>query len=113
MVSFTSSLFAVAAALSLVSAAPAADVSARTAPAFVAVTLYGAAGASYTTDVYFDEDATYTYNDLSISSVSFDHKLAYCTFYGIDEETAPPVISNGGQVGPPQTIISISCECLE
>lgn len=61
MKTFTSSLFAVAAALSLVSAAPAAvapQVAERGTP-YVEVTLYGAAGASYTTNVYYGEE-TYT-----------------------------------------------------
>lgn len=62
MKTFTSSLFALAAALSLASAAPAAvapQVAERGAP-YVAVTLYGAAGASYTTNVYYGEEPTYT-----------------------------------------------------
>ncbi|KAF8860043.1 hypothetical protein BDZ45DRAFT_801060 [Acephala macrosclerotiorum] len=115
MKTFTSSLFVLAAALSLVSAAPAAvapQVAERGAP-YVAVTLYGAAGASYTTNVYYGDEPTYTHNALSISKVSYDYNLAYCSFYGIDEEIAPPVVANGGQVGPPQTIVSIYCECLE
>ncbi|KAE8451352.1 hypothetical protein EG329_003981 [Mollisiaceae sp. DMI_Dod_QoI] len=112
MKSFTSTLLALGAALSLVAAAPAAEVTTRTA-ASIPVTLYGAAGASYTTDVYFGDVPTYTYNSLSISSVSYDDSIAYCYFYGVDEATAPPVIANGGQLGPPQTVVSILCEYYE
>ncbi|KAI9733820.1 MAG: hypothetical protein M1818_007087 [Claussenomyces sp. TS43310] len=46
---------------------------------------------------------------LSISRVNYDHGAYACTFYGVDEATAPPVEANG-QLGPPQTVTAIACD---
>ncbi len=72
----------------------------------IAILLYNSE--SFTTNLH-----TLTDNSLSISSVSYDDSIAYCYFYGVDEATAPPVIANGGQLGPPQTVVSILCEYYE
>ncbi len=48
----------------------------------------------------------------SVSSVAYDVENVECRLTGIDSnkgQAAAPVIANGGQVGPPQVIISIIC----
>ncbi len=51
----------------------------------------------------------------SVSSVSYDVEGVECWLTGIDSDkgqAAAPVIANGGEVGPPQVIISIICDYI-
>jgi hypothetical protein len=112
MKTFTASLVAVSAVLSLTSASP--SLRRRTYEPTVTVTLKGA-----TNDVH-DQYNLYvpvnggapSYNPLSISRVEYDHYKFTCTFKGVDSdkgEAAKPVESNGGQLGPPQGIVYVEC----
>lgn len=138
MKSFTASLLALmAATLSLTSALPTASPSLNNGPPLlVVVTLRGATPqATYSVVVPLSAPwgtntdtsmcskspssntnrltavAPYDPYHLGISYVSYDHSIAKCHFFGVDEKVAPPVESNG-QLGPPQTICAIWCECL-
>jgi hypothetical protein len=55
--------------------------------------------------------AAFDPQNLGISKVDYDRTHTKCTFYGVDEKTAAPVDANG-QLGPPQTIKAIYCECI-
>ncbi|CCD54673.1 hypothetical protein BofuT4_P127210.1 [Botrytis cinerea T4] len=76
------------------------------------LTFHGAAGAQYTLSVPLDGSTTSTNNALSISSISTDgfDVQNNCRIHAVDYTPAlvqgPP---NTWQVGPPQTIIDISC----
>ncbi|TGO62269.1 hypothetical protein BOTNAR_0116g00060 [Botryotinia narcissicola] len=76
------------------------------------LTFHGAAGAQYTLSVPLDGSTTSTNNVLSISSISTDgfDVQKNCRIHAVDYTPAlvqgPP---NTWQVGPPQTIIDISC----
>ncbi|PQE32272.1 NRPS-like enzyme protein [Rutstroemia sp. NJR-2017a WRK4] len=75
----------------------------------------GAAGASYTLSIPLDGSKVKTNNALSISTLtltspaSFD-VAAHCTFHTVDY---PPALvqgpTNTWAVGPPQTVIDVSC----
>ncbi|KAH8588770.1 hypothetical protein B0O99DRAFT_352744 [Bisporella sp. PMI_857] len=80
------------------------------------VTLYGATSNpadKYSLSVPF-ESWTYTTSfdpqSLSISRVEYDHSGTQCWFAGVNQKTAPPVESNGGQLGPPQRIYAVYCQ---
>jgi hypothetical protein len=89
----------------------------------IAVTLVGAIGApdeptdQYT--VYVPAGSSVSTADadpnrLSISRVEYDHSKYTCHFTGVDSfppaaPAAAPVEANGGQLGPPQTILSVYC----
>ncbi|TGO36841.1 hypothetical protein BHYA_0113g00140 [Botrytis hyacinthi] len=76
------------------------------------LTFHGAAGAQYTLSVPLDGSTTSTNNVLSVSSISTDgfDVQKNCKIHAVDYTPAlvqgPP---NTWQVGPPQTIIDISC----
>ncbi|APA14993.1 predicted protein [Sclerotinia sclerotiorum 1980 UF-70] len=76
------------------------------------LTFHGAAGAQYTLSVPLDGSVTRTYNALSISSIStsgFDVKQN-CRIHAVDY--TPALVEgpdNTWVIGPPQTIIDISC----
>ncbi|TGO62348.1 hypothetical protein BCON_0020g00210 [Botryotinia convoluta] len=76
------------------------------------LTFHGAAGAQYTLSVPLDGSTTSTNNVLSISSISTDgfDVQKNCKIHAVDYTPTlvqgPP---NTWQVGPPQTIIDISC----
>ncbi|KAF7950013.1 hypothetical protein EAE96_007317 [Botrytis aclada] len=76
------------------------------------LTFHGAAGAQYTLSVPLDGSTTSTNNVLSISSISSDgfDVQKNCKIHAVDYTPAlvqgPP---NTWQVGPPQTIIDVSC----
>lgn len=101
-----SSFFGLAAILSLAQAAPLA------ARASGLIIFKGAAGAQYSLTVPLDGTVTYTYNALSISSISSDDVdvKAQCSLKTVDYTPAlvegPP---HTWVAGPPQTVISIAC----
>lgn len=76
------------------------------------LTFYGAADAQYTASVPLDGSVTKTDNPLSISSIStsgFDVK-ANCKIHAVDY--TPALVEgpdNTWVVGPPQTILDVSC----
>jgi len=75
------------------------------------ITFYGAAGAQYTLDVPLDGSSVPTNNVLSISNIAAGINLAaQCTLKTVDYPPALVEWSPGTwAVGPPQTVISISC----
>ncbi|KAL5314995.1 hypothetical protein ACEPPN_017645 [Leptodophora sp. 'Broadleaf-Isolate-01'] len=125
MKSFTSCAVALATLLSITSASPTgrAQLAARSPtyeyPTSVQVTLRGATPeASYCLDVplnapYGSPTSTTPYDphQLSISYVDYDHSVAVCTFYGVDEHTAvaATVVEYNYQLGPPQPICAVWC----
>jgi hypothetical protein len=107
---YFSTICGVAASLALVSATPIAK-------RYDSYNIHfnGAAGAAYTVSVPFDGQSHPTGNALSISSVSVDAGSdvdieAQCTLTTVDFPPALVAQGNGvWTVGPPQTVISISC----
>lgn len=78
----------------------------------VDVTFNGAADASYTISVPLDGAPHLTNNILSISSISSSYDIGqFCTIDHVDDVPTALVEGPPGTwvVGPPQTIISISC----
>ncbi|PVH81555.1 hypothetical protein DL98DRAFT_514689 [Cadophora sp. DSE1049] len=124
MKAFTSCAVAITTLLSITSASPTsrAQLAARNPtyepPTSVKVTLRGATPeASYCLDVPLNApygsllSAPYDPNHLSISYVEYDHSVAICSFYGVDEHTAvaATVVEHEYQLGPPQTICAVFC----
>ncbi|CZT49164.1 uncharacterized protein RSE6_09964 [Rhynchosporium secalis] len=103
-------LMTLATGAALTSAAP---LEVRTSlPVSANIVFHGAADAAYSLTVPLDGSLTYTYNPLSISSVS-SYTIdigAQCKLNTVDY---PPALVQGPAntwvVGPPQTVISISC----
>lgn len=115
---FTATLLTLAASIAAVTAAPTAQrISAR--DDSVTVGLWGAADAYYIVNIPVDGQPHSTkgnpLSSLSISAVSWSDTEwgVTCTFTGVDQVRAPVVLSNQvngqWQVGPPQTITSITC----
>jgi hypothetical protein len=77
------------------------------------ITFIGAAGAQYTVPVPFDGQSHDTGNALSISSVSAPSPVDIAAQCVLDTVDFPPALVNQGNgvwtVGPPQTVLSISC----
>ncbi|KAH8756189.1 hypothetical protein F5882DRAFT_307746 [Hyaloscypha sp. PMI_1271] len=77
------------------------------------ITFIGAAGAQYTVPVPFDGQSHDTGNALSISSVSAPSPVDIAAQCILDTVDFPPALVNQGNgvwtVGPPQTVLSISC----
>ncbi|KAH7314303.1 hypothetical protein BKA65DRAFT_411514 [Rhexocercosporidium sp. MPI-PUGE-AT-0058] len=102
-----STILSLAAGAALTQAAP---LQSRT--SYADIIFHGAADAAYSLSVPLDGSLTYTYNALSISSVSSTgvNVATQCTLHTVDY---PPALVEGPAntwvVGPPQTVISISC----
>ncbi|KAH9210064.1 hypothetical protein DL95DRAFT_343651 [Leptodontidium sp. 2 PMI_412] len=102
-----SAVLSLAAGAALTQAAP---LQSRT--SYADIVFHGAADAAYSLSVPLDGSLTYTYNALSISSVSSTgvNVATQCTLHTVDY---PPALVEGPAntwvVGPPQTVISISC----
>jgi len=95
-----------AASLAFASAAP---LVART--DYTWITFNGAAGANYKANVPLDGSVYTTNNALSISTIDASINVpAQCTLHTVDYTPALVLTSPGHwNVGPPQTVISISC----
>ncbi|KAH7391605.1 hypothetical protein BKA64DRAFT_725169 [Cadophora sp. MPI-SDFR-AT-0126] len=102
-----STILSLAAGAALTQAAP---LQSRT--NYADVVFHGAADASYTVSVPLDGSLTYTGNVLSISSVS-SYGVNVATECNLHTVDYPPALVEGPAntwvVGPPQTVISISC----
>ncbi|KAG4432957.1 hypothetical protein IFR05_011552 [Cadophora sp. M221] len=102
-----STVLSLAAGAALTQAAP---LQSRT--SYADIVFHGAADAAYSLSVPLDGSLTYTYNALSISSVSSTgvNVATQCTLHTVDY---PPALVEGPAntwvVGPPQTVTSISC----
>lgn len=100
-------ILSLASCLALINAAP---LSTRTTSG--TIVFHGAAGAQYSLTVPLDGSSQATNNRLSISSVSSDtiNVGNQCTLKTVDY---PPALVEGPTntwvVGPPQTVISVSC----
>jgi hypothetical protein len=104
-----SNLITIAACLALSNAAPAPARRAASGD----ITFHGAAGAQYTITVPLDGSPVNTNNALSISTVSSStiNVAANCLLHTVDFTPALVLISsNTWAVGPPQTVINISCK---
>ncbi|KAN0075742.1 hypothetical protein V8E54_007012 [Elaphomyces granulatus] len=77
----------------------------------VAITFYGAAGASFTQLFPTDDQPYPITNPLSISQIS-SVGGGFCTFRGIDGSETVVVGEQTVPVGPPQTQISGVCDIL-
>ncbi|KAL2061551.1 hypothetical protein VTL71DRAFT_6928 [Oculimacula yallundae] len=107
-----STLLSLAASAALTQAAPLQERTGTYYPPSANIVFHGAADAAYSVNVPLDGSLTYTYNALSISSVSSDtiNIGSQCTLHTVDY---PPALVQGPPntwvVGPPQTVTSISC----